>query len=253
MRSPKKLDEERDITGPLKRLSNDFKLFCETERHRAGQIEWYYYPTLQVIIPSAEAAHVHDPYKNLHSICLTRFPIRKNDDHLIAHEIMHAVIAEEGNNLKIFEKNALYRQFKAYMSSMLEDPFVEFILYKKYKFDIVNSCLYWIESMRSDWTEPKDKLTQMSNACNLANQMMRWKLIEENGALNEEDSIGTWSNFLKDYCTTYSNVYSFANGFFEIMDTCGLDTLDQRRSSFLKISKKYGLDIYLNLDNQLNR
>lgn len=248
MRPPLRLDEELDVIGPLKSLSNKFKLFYENERGKAGQIKWYYDRSLSIKIPSAEAAHVDDPSRNLHTICLTKFPVSVKDAHLIAHEIMHAVIAEEGNNLKIVEQSILYSQFKAYISSMLEDPIVESVLYKKYKFNVLNDYLRWIEIMQSackEWKEPRDILLQMSNACHLANQMMRWDLIEE------QDALITWSEFLKDYNITHPNIYSFAFGFFKIMHKNGLDTLDQRRSAFSEISENYNLNRYLILENNL--
>lgn len=61
MRPPLRLDEELDVIGPLKSLSNKFKLFYENERDRAGQIKWYYDRSLSIKIPSAEAAHIDDP------------------------------------------------------------------------------------------------------------------------------------------------------------------------------------------------
>jgi hypothetical protein len=246
MRSPRKLDEEKDVTGPLKRLSKEFKLFCENERHRAGQITWYFDSSLSLKIPTAEAAHIADPNATWHKICLTRFPVRANDAHLIAHEITHAVLAEEKNTLNVYESSILYTQFKAYMCSMLEDPLVESILYNEYHFNVLDDYIRWIDIMQSaceDQLEPHDRLTQIANAFHLANQMMRWKLIKDREALK------TWAEFLKDYGSTHPNIYSFAMDFFAIMQK-GIDTLDQRRSAFIEISKSYKIDGHLSLENK---
>jgi hypothetical protein len=111
MQSPVKV-EESDVVDNLLEASTEFKCFYDTERPKAGNIEWYFDPHISSRFVSAEAAHISDLINNCQKICLKRLPVPVDDAHLVAHEILHAVFKDEKNQLIICECGAAYKSLQ---------------------------------------------------------------------------------------------------------------------------------------------
>jgi hypothetical protein len=238
--------DESEVVDNLRQSSDEFNKFYDKERPRAGRIKWCFVPDLSKRHVAA-AAHAFDQNGKCHKICLTSFPVKVDDAHVVAHEMAHAVFAEENNELIIYERKNPTPPLSPILGSMLEDPLVESILYKIYNFDLSKDLLRWksiIEEKYENFGQP-DNLYQLAEAFNLANKMMCWKLIEDQEITRKLDKFLIWYSHPK----RCPDVVSKGIELVAIMDSFGLDTLTQRETIFLEIRKKYRLEKILSLKN----
>jgi hypothetical protein len=240
--------EESKVVENLLQSSVEFRKFYDNARPKAGKIKWCYYPNLHEQY-AADAAHVTDINGEHQKICLARFPVYVEDAHIVAHEIMHAICSEENNTLIIYEHPNPNPALSPYIASMLDDPNIESLLYKIYKFDLLSDLLAWISSIKNaheKWRQDDNPHWQLASAFNLANKMMCWKLIKDPKKLR------IWDEFLIWYShpTKCPDVVSKSKDLAAIMERTGLRTLDQRASVFSYVVEKYQLNRYISLKNK---
>jgi hypothetical protein len=241
-----KLDES-DVVDDLKQSSKEFKNFYEKERYRAGDIEWVFNPNLGEQFVAAQAAHFHHINERCHEICLSKSSICPDDAHLIAHEIVHAILAEENHGLITYRSDDMYKQLDAYLCTMIEDPVVESFLQEEYRFNLSSDYLQKLPIAKRAWdhrVEPIDGLSRIMSASLLANEMMEWRLIKD------PDALRIWSDFLSWYSDGRPNIFLIGVRFVAITQKFGLETIKQRKTVFSEIEKEYQLGDILSLENK---
>jgi hypothetical protein len=242
--------DESEVIENLLRSSDEFREFYNMERPRAGQIKWCYAPNLQERL-AANAAHVADINGKHKKICLTRFPVHIDDAHIVAHEIVHAIFSEEKNTLIVYERKNPILPLSPYLNSMLEDPIVESLLHGKYNFSLSKDYLHVISIIKGHHEnigQPLDRFSLVAYAFNLGNQIMCWKLIED------QEMLKTWNDFLIWYGhpRRCPDVVLIGKDLAAIMENVGLTTIDKRRTVLLEVIKKYKLENYLSLENKFH-
>ena len=232
---------ESDIVDNLRRSSKEFKAFYNNERPRAGRIEWFFNPHLGEEIVAADAAHYYHIQEQYHEIHLTRVPVHVDDARLVAHEIVHAILAEEKHNFTVFSHNERYADLSTYLATLFEDPVVDSFLQERYHFDLTIDCVRRLPIIKLAWkdkSEPINRVARLETALLLANQMMKWRLIKSRDALQK------WSDFLFWFSDICPNIFLIAVGFIATMQKFGLETLDKRKAAFEEIVKNYQLEKY---------
>ncbi len=231
--------EEPDVVDILLRSSKEFKEFYNNERYRVERIEWFFNPNLMKQFVAADAAHFYHIKEKYHEIHLPRFPVYFDDAFLVAHEIAHAILAEENHSLPVFPRDERYKSLSTYFATMLEDPVVDSFLQERYHLDLTNDCVQKLPIIKLAWdnmAEPVDRPSRIEIALLLANQMMKWRLIKNADALRK------WSDFLFWFSDGRPNIFLIAVGFIAIIEKIGLETLDKRKAVFEEIVRNYQLE-----------
>jgi hypothetical protein len=232
---------ESDIVDNLRQSSKGFREFYVNERDRAGRIEWHFNPHLSEEIIAADAAHYYHIMEKYHEIHLRRFPVLVDDARLVAHEITHAILAEENHSLLIQPCDERNRALSTYLDTMFEDPVVDSFLLERYQLDLTRDCLRRLPIIRRAWEtqpEPLDRLPRLETGLLLASQMMKWRLITDSDALQR------WSEYLVWFSDKCPNIFLIAVGFVATIKKFGLGSLDTRKEAFNEIVKNYQLEKY---------
>lgn len=183
------------MLGPILRSFPEFNRFYNEERQkRVGLIRWF----RDFEVPEGLSAYAS------HFECVVYYgksPTSFEDAHIIAHEIMHLIRYQENDLLEIRYRPDVF-DLAFILQNMLEDPIVELFLQKNYKFDLRTSYLSAIKNVKK---ETEDYLSRLSNGIDLANYILRWKLIDGTDAQNE------WSRYLRLYEKLRPHSYEIAN------------------------------------------
>lgn len=80
-------------------------------------------------------------------------------------------------------------------------------------------------------------------AFNITNNILKWNIIADRDSSNE------WFAFLEMYRSHYPNVSIISDQFLSIIEEVGgLESIEQKKSVFSKISEKYNLEDILTIN-----
>lgn len=223
-------DHECAVVGQIYRTNTEFRRFYKEEREKKlGVIRW----VLKLNLPNNKAACA---YSLPDTICYKELPKSANDAHIIAHEIMHLIRYQETDILEIIPASSTYYELVGNLNSMLEDPVVDKILQDKYNFDLLISLRKAIDfNIKNLKKEDTDFVSIFNRSLNITNFMLLWDLISDQSALDE------WHQHLKWLKTNYPHGYRRAMEIKSVVDSIGLDTIDQQREIVLKLIDMYKL------------
>jgi len=193
------LVDEAVVLGPILRSFPEFNRFYNEERQkRVGFIRWF----RDFEMPDGLLAYASYPEC---AVYYGKSPMSFEDAHIVAHEIMHLIRYQENDLLEIrYRPDIFDLAFK--LTNMLEDPIVELFLQKNYNFDLRISYLSAIDYCRKSIDkEIEDDLSRLINGIDLANYMLRWKLIDNLEAQNK------WSSYLEFYKELRPHSYEIAD------------------------------------------
>lgn len=222
--------DENVVVDTILRASPQFSIFYKKERlERLGLLWWYLDATLPVSMVAY--AKVHD-----YEIHFRRFPESVADAHVIAHEIMHIIRAEENNILEIKYSSPEYEPMAVSLVSLLEDPIVDSYLKKNYHFELHIKYLDVIEHvLKRAIKEPKDELSRVKIGFGLANDMLKWDLVTDKTALDQ------WENHLEWITAEYPNIYKICRDVYCSVKSVGLDSIEKHRTIVNNLINQYGL------------
>ena len=243
--------DENDIVRILKRSSREFDLFYHEERmEKLGMILWRVDPEIDPV-NKMRSITVKDEFGISYPIIYMIDPdIPIEDVFIVAHEIMHCVLTQEGRSLTIFGKVDKFtsaengRKFVSEFQTMLEDSVVDSILQNKYNFDALRQYMKCLDlNKKETWLEePKEKAAQLYMAFNIINNILKWRIVKDKDTFNE------WCAFLDIYRSYYPNVSIISDQILSIIDgVSGLESIEQKKAVFFKISEKYNLSEILTL------
>lgn len=244
--------DENDIVRILKKSSREFDLFYHEERmKKLGEILWCIDPEIDPV-NKMRSMTVKDVYDISYPIIYMNDPnISIEDVFIVAHEIMHCVLTQEGNSLAIYGNIGKFtnaeqgRKFVSEFQTMLEDSVVDSILQNKYNLSPLGQYLKSIDLNKKDeWSEePTEKAAQIYMSFNITNNIMKWKIIKDS------DSSNKWFDFLDMYRRHYPNVSIISDQILSIIkEVGGLESIGQKKSVFSKISEKYNLEDILTIN-----
>lgn len=244
--------DENDIVRILKRSSREFDLFYHEERmEKLGEILWRIDPEIGPA-NKMRSITVKDVYGISYPIIYMNDPdISIEDVFIVAHEIMHCVLTQEGNSLTIYGNIGKFinaeqgSRFVSQFQTMLEDSVVDTILQNKYNLNPLGQYLKSLDlNKKEKWSEePREKAAQIYMSFNITNNIMKWEIIKD------RDSFHEWIAFLEMYRSHYPNVSEISNQILSIIDEVGgLESIEQKKSVFFKISEKYNLAEILTID-----
>lgn len=160
--------DETDMVRILKRSSREFDLFYHEERmKKLGEILWRIDPEIDPVC-KMRSITVKDVYGISYPIIYMNDPdISIEDVFIVAHEIMHCVLTQEGKSLAIFGIIDKFttaehgRKFASEFQTMLEDSVVDSILQNKYNFDALGQYIKSLALNKKEncFGEPEDKGT----------------------------------------------------------------------------------------------
>lgn len=245
--------DENDIVRILKRSSREFDLFYHEERmEKLGEILWRIDPEIGPA-NKMRSITVNDVYGISYPIIYMNDPnISIEDVFIVAHEIMHCVLTQEGKSLAIYGNICKFAnaeqgvKFASGFQTMLEDSVVDSILQNKYNFDALGQYLKDLDlNKKEQWSEePKEEAARIYMAFILANNIMKWNII------NNRDSSNEWFAFLELYRSHYPHVSIISDQLLSIVDEVGgLESIGQKKSVFFKISEKYNLEDILTINS----
>ncbi|RQW78555.1 MAG: hypothetical protein EHM14_11655 [Methanothrix sp.] len=185
--------------GPILRSFPEFNRFYNEERQkRIGFIRWF----RDFEMPDGFSAYANNLECAVH---YGKSPMSLEDAHIVAHEIMHLIRHQENDLLEIRYRPEFF-DLVFRLTNMLEDPIVELFLQKNYDFDLKISYLSAINYCRKCVKkETNDELSRLINGVDLANYMLRWRLIDDVAAQNE------WSSYLGWYKNLRPHSYEIAD------------------------------------------
>lgn len=219
-----------EILGALLETNAEFKIFYEEEFiNKIGSIGWIYDSDMRQGIMAfydAEENAIH--YKN--------HPASIEDAYLMAHEIMHVIRDKELNMPVVKYNDYRYGDLAMSLKSLLEDQNVDRILRDKYNINLVPFYMTAIDTVEGrSGEERKEKIFQVWNGFVLANTMLKWDLITDQGALRR------WRDHLKWYRKRYPNNYRIGKNISKIIRAIGLEDVEKHRDIAIKLIDKYDL------------
>jgi hypothetical protein len=221
---------EDDLLATLLSISPEFRQFYREERlKKVGLIRWFRDFNLEKsMVAQADIFEC--------AICFGRSPTSLGDAHVMAHEIMHIIRAEEKSILQIKFTKLSYYPLAISLASMIEDPTVDAILYKQYNFDLTIQYNIVIDNIQTHAKkEPNDKLSQIRSGFFFANDTLRWNLINDQDALDKHVSYLVW------FESQYPNIYKIGVDTANVVREIGLDTVEQHKAIVTKLVDKYNL------------
>ena len=181
------MQDEKDILGHILEKSTEFKRFYDKERPKAGSITWIE----ESVMPAEDIIAYADVFKS--EIHYKNDLSSTDNAYTFAHEIMHLVRGKE-NGILMINFSPSFFVFAAKLSSMLEDPLVDSFLQKSYNFDLRVPYRHAIDYCKKNVkTETADDLSRLLNGIDLANNMLRWSLIDD------ENAGADWAEYLRWY------------------------------------------------------
>lgn len=229
--------DEEDAIRLLIKHSPEFKRFYNEERiEKLGSILWRIDLDLgspcQMKSITKLACGINQPIIYVYSV-----PIPVEYAFIAAHEIMHCILTEEGKSPIILGRIC---ELATGLQTMFEDPIVDRILQNSYGFDVLKQYKKDLEFQREEFKkeqiEPKEKRAQVYIAFHISKHRLRWNMIKDPNAIND------WLALLEDYKHYYPNVFIISDDILAIMqETDGEEMIDKLKSSFQKITEKYGL------------
>jgi hypothetical protein len=229
----------------------EFKEFYENERNDDWVIEWRVDSYLPFKLLGAEAATITDTTKKIHKVCLPKYPVDLIDSIIVGHEIMHIKFYEDGSHLFLYRLNKRCNDLLNFFGTFLEDYAADSFLHNTYHFDLTKDYVRHLsiaKNLTGKCIEPPKGLWRLENATYLANDIIKWTLIEEPNALLE------WTKFLENYNEGCPETYAMSQTMAKIAQrTNGLDTIDKRRATFSEIDEKYNLREFINMENKFSR
>jgi len=246
--------DEVDVVFNLIKSSTQFKNFYYKARmEKLGKIIWRIDPEIDPMSKMRTMTKTDAGGLNCPTIYIRDINIHNDDIFIVAHEIMHCVLTEEGKSLIIFGTVSKFvnasksRALASSLQTMLEDPVVDSILQSKCGFDAIKQYRTDLAAARKDFentrAEPKEQLASLYMAFIISNNILKWRIVQDYNAVKE------WHLFLDDFRRIYPNVSEISDAILAIIDEFGgLESIEQKKSIFSKISKKYNLEDILTID-----
>lgn len=244
--------DEMDVVFNLIKSSNEFNYFYSTERmEKLGEVSWRIDPKIGPIMKMRAITIKNQIGLNYPIIYMNNPYISIEDVFIVAHEIMHCVLTQEGNSLTIYGNMGKFinaeqgSRFVSQFQTMLEDSVVDTILQNKYNLNPLGQYLKSLDlNKKEKWSEePKEKAAQIYMSFNITNNIMKWEIIKDRDSFNE------WIAFLEMYRSHYPNVLEISNQILSIIDEVGgLESIEQKKSVFFKITEKYNLEDILTIN-----
>lgn len=236
------IDDENKLVLPLNRASPEFnRLYHEERMNKLGEILWRVDPTMETM----RAITAKDAYGITYPIIYMKDSnVSLDDAFIVAHEIMHLVLNDEGKTLIIYGKNP---EITDKLQTMLEDSIVDSILQNKYGFNALKQYEMDFEATRHVFVhpgkEPEEQLERIYLAIILSNTILKLRIIKE------RDNLKDLYAFLEGYKHLYPNVSIISDQILSIVDEVGgLESIEQKKSVFFKISEKYNLGDILTIN-----
>lgn len=124
-----------------------------------------------------------------YEILFRDIPKSKADAYVIAHEILHLIrnVEKAPISIKYYDGN---KKLGEIISGLLEDPIIDLVLKKEYKFNLRSRCLKEVkEARKSTRDESSNDLECVVEGLAFANWILRWDLIDDKK--QQKSGIGT--------------------------------------------------------------
>ena len=237
--------DETDVVRIFKKSSPEFDLFYHEERmKKLGMVLWRVDPEIDPANKMRSITFKDEFGINYPIIYMNNPDIPIEDVFIVAHEIMHCVLTQEGRSLQIFAKADKFtsaengRKFASEFQTMLEDSAVDSILQNKYNFDALRQYMVGLDLSKKERRvgDPSERGAQIYMAFNITNNILKWQIIKDANSMND------WCAFLENYKINHPRVSEISDQILSIIEGVGgLDTVEQKKSVFLKISEKFNL------------
>lgn len=228
---------EKSFLKQIVKRSGNFKRFHESERNKIKfPITWLKDEAIPRGISGRNSYNGKKGFMRLRNI-----PCKPEEDTLIAHELQHLLIYQEGFTATI-PKEKKYENFSGVLTSMLHDPIVneklkrfEFDLKKNYEDEDENS----IDQLKENPT-PKSELSKYQWIFQYVGRVLEWKVVYGSLNLNE-------NKFFSLFHKKYPEITQRGKELLEIIEEKGFNTPEKMRELLKFIITKFGLNGYLGL------
>lgn len=232
--------DEMFIIPDLRKYSSEFKHFYNEERmKKLGEISWRLDNGLEDARMKSTTKLINNI--NFPIIYFKDFPISVEDVCIVAHEIMHCILVEEGRSINLHIEDKSNKDLAGSLKTLIEDTIINPILQNDYKINLSKTFKKDIEfakdliEVRHD--EPKDHLLLVQSAFNIATHMLRYdRNIDQNVDKNiDEDVMNCWDTIQVKIEEWYPTISKMSKDVVSIIQKKGLDTPEKSKIACKKI------------------
>lgn len=178
-----------------------------------------------------------------HEIHIKNIPKSKTDAFWIAHELLHLIRSEKNPPLPLLHPGMEYFGLAISLTSLIEDPIVDYILKTQYDFNLRSFYAKGIENGKGnvgkDW---KDDIRRLEKGFVHANWILKWRLVDDKNALRG------WRKFSARFENECPKSYKIGIETVAIIDDIGVDTIEKQVIIVNKLIDKYKLQGILSID-----
>lgn len=232
-----KIFYEKDVISIILEKSPQFKRYYEEKRKRIhNKLFW---AIKRNSTPHIKCRNGTKP-SGEHIIWLKEIPPKTIKPSVIAHEMEHIILVEEGYPYTFPRNTAI--NFSSFVNSLLQDPLIYRRL-EKYDFDVKNDYIKNIEQLCEELgfsNSPQKAPTEELEKIKWILVYTQANLIKENLSIKED--ICSFNELFNKY---YKEIAEEGDRLIEVIQEMGFSTIEEQNELLKHILKKYNLESIL--------